>query len=144
MSVRPKAFALLATLSAAIAVVAGCATDNTNEPAAKSGTPAPTSQAAPTTGAYAHGKITDAAAKDLCARLERTLSDWRVQTPTLGKGGLNILVQEWAAVNGGLNAEILMDRSVIDKVTIDNCADTRDQAIKALEIPDFAAGLVGL
>ena len=143
MSVRPKAIALLATMAAAVAVAAGCATDNTSQPGAKSATPAPTSQGAPTTGAYAHGKVTDAAAKDLCARLDRTLSDWRVQTPTLGKGGLNILVQEWAAVNGGLNGEIIMDRTIIDKITIDNCADTRDQALKALEIPDFAAGLVG-
>ncbi|MFR9753190.1 hypothetical protein ACL02S_19435 [Nocardia sp. 004] len=69
------------------------------------------------------------------------LSNWRVQGPTLGKIGLNALVHEWALVNGAINATVLADKPIIDRLTSESCPDVRRQALDALELPDLASGL---
>lgn len=71
------------------------------------------------------------------------LPNWRTYTTGLGKAGLNMVVQQWAAENGGLNIAVLKDRSMVDKATHESCADVREQTIKALEVPDLASALAG-
>ncbi|KAA0023188.1 hypothetical protein FOY51_11305 [Antrihabitans cavernicola] len=137
--------ALIAGALATVAI-AGCGSqDNGTATSAPSsvGQKAPAASQAPTGNAGGTDNIGNEAAKKLCSDIEAQLSDWRVQGPTLGKPGLNILVQTWAAQNGLINAQIVRDRTIIDKITTDNCADTRQQAIEALNIPDLASGLVG-
>lgn len=149
--VRPTSrIVLLAGVIAAFAAVAACGDPESDQAASSSSptTTAPpppsTTQAPPTTGAVAD--IAPAAQLDLCTRIEGTLSDWRVQGPTLGTPALNLLVQEWAFANGGLelNARIVGDRGIPDAITSATCPDTRRQAIEALNLPDLASGLVGL
>lgn len=133
---------------AAIALIAGCGgggTTGTPEPAGSSGS-------ATSTAAHASGSVTsskaqgpvevpDQVAKQLCDRIQPQLSDWRVQGPTLGRVALNITVHEWAALNGGINMQILGDKSVVDRITSTTCSDVRSQALQALELPDLAAGI---
>ncbi|MGU3434028.1 hypothetical protein ACNHUS_13535 [Actinomycetes bacterium M1A6_2h] len=124
---------------AAVLAVAGCATGTTTtEPTTSATTtvPATTTPAGPT--------VTDAQAQKLCSDIEAQLQDWRVQGPTLGRAGLNILVQTWAAESGTINLSVLQDRALVDRVTTDTCADVRTQAIQELAIPDLASGLVGI
>ena len=87
--------------------------------------------------------MTSDQAETLCRDLEAQLSNWRTQGPTLGRGGLNILVQTWAA-QYGLNAAVVQNRAIVDDATEETCGDVRSQAIDLLEIPDLASGLVGL
>ncbi len=133
---------------AAIALIAGCGgggTTGSPEPAGSSG-PA-TSTAAHASGSATAGKtqgpveVPDQVAKQLCDRIQPQLSDWRVQGPTLGRVALNITVHEWAALNGGLNMQVLGDKSVVDRITTTSCPDVRSQALQALELSDLAAGI---
>ncbi|MGB7363434.1 MAG: hypothetical protein WA931_10390 [Rhodococcus sp. (in: high G+C Gram-positive bacteria)] len=87
--------------------------------------------------------VTDEQAAALCTDLEAQLSNWRVQGATVGRGGLNILVQTWAA-RYGLNGVVISNRSIVDTATTDSCSDIRDQVVRILDIPDLASGLVGL
>lgn len=144
MAVRRSGIALLATGAIAALTLTGCG--NSTDGNSATPTPAPTSAPAttPAPSSQAGGpEISDQAADKLCSDIAGQLSDWRVQGPTLGKPGLNILVQTWAAQNGVINAAVVRDRSIIDKVTSEKCADTRQQAIEALNIPDLASGLLG-
>lgn len=122
--------------------IAACAGDPapSTEPTSAPTAPATTTAAPPPAGPT----ITDQQAQTLCSDLEQQLSDWRLQGPTLGRGGLNILVQNWAAASGSINIAVLQDRSIVDTVTIDTCPDVRTQAVELLDIPDLASGLVGL
>ncbi|MEU1986177.1 hypothetical protein [Nocardia sp. NPDC019395] len=88
--------------------------------------------------------VTDKAAQNLCDMMRPELSNWRVQGPTLGRVGLNLMVHEWALTNGIGNAAVLADKGVVDRATTETCPDVRTQAIEALEIPDLASGLASL
>lgn len=143
MSVRPNGIAWLAGAAAVVALAAGCTSESNNTPPGGTSPSLVPSSGLPTSTVPSSGNVSEAAAKDLCTRIEGTLSDWRVQGPTLGRPGLNILVQEWAARNGGLNIEIIKDRTIVDQVTSATCADVRQQALSALDLPDLASGLVG-
>ncbi|MEU1524014.1 hypothetical protein ABZ413_17620 [Nocardia rhamnosiphila] len=100
-------------------------------------TSATTSSAAPATPL----EVSDKAAQNLCDMMRPELSNWRVQGPTLGRIGLNAMVHEWALTNGGINAQVLADKAVVDRVTVKACPDVHDEAVQALELPDLAAGL---
>ena len=146
---RSNRIVLLVGVIAAFATATACADPESDQTASSSSTttapPSPsTTQAAPTTNSVAD--ITPQAQQDLCTRIDGTLSDWRVQGPTLGTPALNLLVQEWAFANGGLelNARIVRDRGIPDAITTATCPDSRRQAIEALNLPDLASGLVGL
>ncbi|HEY5857605.1 MAG TPA: hypothetical protein VIW24_27135 [Aldersonia sp.] len=130
---------------AVIAVlVTGCG-GNTENPPPASTPPSPTpSPQAPTPTEPGTPGVSEQAAQNLCDAIEAELSNWRVQGPTLGKPGLNLLVQQWAAQNGNLNIYVLRDRTIVDDATKSACPDVRQQAIDALEIPDLASGLVGI
>lgn len=82
------------------------------------------------------------AAKNLCDMMRPELSNWRIQGPTIGRVGLNAMVHEWALTNGAINARVLADKPVVDRVTTEACPDVRQQAIEALNLPDLASGLV--
>lgn len=82
------------------------------------------------------------AAKNLCDMMRPELSNWRIQGPTIGRVGLNAMVHEWALTNGAINARVLADKPVVDRVTTEVCPDVRQQAIEALNLPDLASGLV--
>ncbi|MGW4244122.1 hypothetical protein [Nocardia sp. NPDC004722] len=132
---------------AALALVAACG-DNSSTGSTQpkgSGSPltstvAPSGSGAPTTGANGAGlNVTDDQAKQLCDLLRPQLSDWRVQTPTMDKVSLNATVIQWAAQNGLF---LPNERGVVDRVTTKSCPDVRSEAIKAIEIPDLASGLV--
>jgi hypothetical protein len=98
-------------------------------------TSATTSSAAPATPL----EVSDKAAQNLCDMMRPELSNWRVQGPTLGRIGLNAMVHEWALTNGGIN--VLADKAVVDRVTLEACSDVHDEAVRALELPDLASGL---
>ncbi|WP_245664589.1 hypothetical protein [Nocardia grenadensis] len=100
-------------------------------------TSATTSSAAPATPL----EVSDKAAQNLCDMMRPELSNWRVQGPTLGRIGLNAMVHEWALTNGGINAQVLADKAVVDRVTVKVCPDVHDEAVQALELPDLASGL---
>nr|WP_280252585.1 hypothetical protein [Nocardia abscessus] len=85
--------------------------------------------------------IPPAPATQLCDMIRPELSNWRIQGGTLGKIGLNALVHEWALRNGGINAAVLGDKAIVDRVTTKSCPDVRQQAVEALGIPDLASGL---
>ena len=125
-------------LAAATVALASCAggTDTTSP---STTTAAPTT----TTAAPATPTVSEDQAQSLCTDLEAQLSNWRVQGPTVGRGGLNILVQTWAA-RYGLNAAVIQNRGIVDTAATDSCADVRSQVVDILEIPDLASGLVGL
>lgn len=86
-------------------------------------------------------EVSDQAARNLCDMMEPELSNWRVQGPTLGRVGLNAMVHEWALTNGAINAQVLGDKAVVDRVTTEACPDVHTQAVQALELPDLASGL---
>lgn len=86
-------------------------------------------------------EIPDKAAQNLCDMMRPELSNWRVQGPTLGRIGLNAMVHEWALTNGGINAQVLGDKAVVDRVTTETCPDVHTEAVQALELPDLASGL---
>ncbi len=112
------------------------------------GTSAAASSASATTSATASSaapatplEVSDKAAQNLCDMMRPELSNWRVQGPTLGRIGLNAMVHEWALTNGGINAQVLGDKAVVDRATVKACPDVHDQAVQALELPDLASGL---
>ncbi|MFI2230794.1 hypothetical protein [Nocardia testacea] len=86
-------------------------------------------------------EVSDKAAQNLCDMMRPELSNWRVQGPTLGRIGLNAMVHEWALTNGGINAQVLADKAVVDRATVQACSDVHDEAVRALELPDLASGL---
>jgi len=100
---------------AVIAVlVTGCSGGDTESPPPASTPPSPApSPQAPTPTAPGTPEVSEQAAQNLCDAIEAELSNWRVQGPTLGKPGLNLLVQQWAAQNGNLNIDVLRDPKVI-------------------------------
>ncbi|MFE3545707.1 hypothetical protein ACFXK0_22315 [Nocardia sp. NPDC059177] len=129
------------SLTAALAVLALTACGGT-EPES-SGAAGSTSSVAPTTTVSKPGEvvISDAAAAQLCDLIRPELSNFRVQGPTLGRFSLNAMVHEWALRNGGINAQVLADKAIVDRVTTASCADVRTEALTALELPNLAAGL---
>ncbi|KAA0926065.1 hypothetical protein CH256_22630 [Rhodococcus sp. 05-2254-6] len=139
-SIAGRSAVALAGAAALLVVATACSTDTTNTGSSSTTTVAPTpTVTAPPAGAA----ITDAQKQQLCTDLEAQLSNWRVQGPTLGRGGLNILVQTWAAQSGVINLQVVQDRAIIDDITTETCSDVRDEAIRSLDIPDLASGLVG-
>ncbi|MFC8181233.1 MULTISPECIES: hypothetical protein [Nocardiaceae] len=130
--------------AAAVVGLAACGTDSANTGSSASLTSTTTAPVTTTTDAAAAGDtITDQQKQQLCTDLGEQLQEWRIQGPTLGRGGLNIVVQTWAAQSGVINLQVVQNRSIIDDITIDNCSDVRDEALRSLDIPDLASGLVG-
>ena len=141
MPTRRSRSVWLAGAVCALALTAACQSESPQTPS-KPSSVVPSAVAPSVTNPAAPG-VSDAAAQALCASIQAELSNWRVQGPTLGKGGLNIVVQTWAAHNGTVNMEVLRDRAMVDKITLASCPDVRRQAIDLLETPDLASGLVG-
>ncbi|MGF0312562.1 hypothetical protein [Rhodococcus sp. IEGM1428] len=139
-SIAGRSAVALAGAAALLTLVGACSTDTTNTGSSSSTTVAPTTTVTTTP---AEAVITDAQKQQLCTDLEAQLSNWRVQGPTLGRGGLNILVQTWAAQSGVINLQVVQNRAIVDDVTKETCSDVRDEAIRSLDIPDLASGLVG-
>ncbi|MGK8524465.1 hypothetical protein ACRS6B_24230 [Nocardia asteroides] len=135
---------LVAGVLAAAALTA-CGSESSPAPTGSADSTTASATAAPgTTSARvtpASPEISDAAAAQLCDLIRPELSNWRIQGGTLGRIGLNALVHEWALRNGGINAAVLADKPIVDRVTIKSCPDVRQQAVDALGIPDLAAGL---
>lgn len=138
--IRRGATALIGA-AATIALVGACSTDSANTGSSEELTT--TAPAVTTTAAPAQPTLDDAQKERLCTDLEAQLSNWRVQGPTIGRGGLNILVQTWAAQSGVINLQVVQNRALVDEVASETCPQVRDDAIAALDIPDLASGLVG-
>ncbi|MBL1074406.1 hypothetical protein JK358_08350 [Nocardia sp. 2] len=149
---RVRRAPLLIAAAGIVALTAACGGTNSGS-AQPSGSTAPNTSApgtttpgktTPNTGSGTGNQVTvsDAAATQLCDMLRPQLSDWRVQGPTLGKIAYNTTVHEWAVRNGGINLQVLGDKDVIDRITVANCSDVRDQALSALEMQSMAAGLL--
>lgn len=138
-----RAAVSLVAAAAVVGSIAACSTDSTTTGSSSSLTS--TTTAAPTTTAEtsAAGGITDQQKQQLCTDLGEQLQEWRIQGPTLGRGGLNIVVQTWAAQSGVINLQVVQNRAIVDDITIENCPDVRDEAMRSLDIPDLASGLVG-
>ncbi|MEU4317220.1 hypothetical protein AB0F85_02375 [Nocardia fluminea] len=113
-------------------VVAGCAT-STEAP--DPGLP-PSTEGAPT--------ISDEAAVHLCEMMAPDLDNWRAQGVNVARVSFNATVQNWAVRSGGINVAVARNREVIDTVTQQHCADVRQQAIQALDVPDLASALAGV
>ncbi|MDZ7929573.1 hypothetical protein [Rhodococcus sp. NPDC076796] len=139
-SIAARSVVAVASAAALLAVLGACSTDTTNTGSSSTTTVAPTTTV---TAPPADAVITDAQKQQLCTDLEAQLSNWRVQGPTLGRGGLNILVQTWAAQSGVINLQVVQNRAIVDDITTETCSDVRDEAIRSLDIPDLASGLVG-
>ncbi|KQU57276.1 hypothetical protein ASG84_16930 [Rhodococcus sp. Leaf278] len=139
-SIAGRSAVALAGAAALLTLVGACSTDTTNTGSSSTTTVAPTTTI---TSTPAQAVITDAQKQQLCTDLEAQLSNWRVQGPTLGRGGLNILVQTWAAQSGVINLQVVQNRAIVDDITTETCSDVRDEAIRSLDIPDLASGLVG-
>ncbi|WP_280243132.1 hypothetical protein [Nocardia abscessus] len=136
---------LLVAGALAAAALTACGSETSPDPTGSSSSTTASATATPgtTSGSVtpASPEISDAAAAQLCDMIRPELSNWRIQGGTLGKIGLNALVHEWALRNGGINAAVLGDKPIVDRVTTKSCADVRQQAIEALGIPDLASGL---
>ncbi|MFD3427039.1 hypothetical protein [Nocardia fluminea] len=113
-------------------VVAGCAT-STEAP--DPGLP-PSAQGAP--------EISDEAAVHLCEMMAPDLDNWRAQGVNVARVSFNATVQNWAVRSGGINVAVARNREVIDTVTQQHCADVRQQAVQALDVPDLASALAGV
>lgn len=143
---RSRQRSALAAGGVAVALfVTGCGSGG-NGTGDNSPPPAPPSQSSPTAtqDGEVPGGVTAAQAQNLCTEMEKQLQSWRTYTPTIGKAGLNTLVGEWITRNGLDPIAFLRDKSRIDTITQSACPDIREGAISALEIPDLAAGLIGL
>ncbi|MGB3370412.1 MAG: hypothetical protein WBD41_24820 [Rhodococcus sp. (in: high G+C Gram-positive bacteria)] len=136
-----RAAVSLAGAAAVLLTVGACGTDSTSTGSSSSLTP--TMTAAPTTEPAVAGGVTEQQSQQLCTDLSEQLQEWRIQGPTLGRGGLNIVVQTWAAQSGAINLQVVQNRSIVDDVTIATCPDVREEAMRSLDIPDLASGLVG-
>ncbi|WP_040795253.1 hypothetical protein [Nocardia higoensis] len=99
-----------------------------------------TTTATPTTTAEAEPAVGDAAAQSLCDAIRSELSNFRVQGPTLGRVGMNLIVHPWGLQNG---IDVLNNKTVVDTVTTATCPEVRQEAIEALEVPDLATVIVG-
>lgn len=125
--------------AATITVLGACAPGSAPAP----GTPTDPAPADTSVPAALPGGVTEAQAADLCTRIDGQLQSWRTYTPSMNKPGLNLLVGEWGAAHGVDLIALAGDRGRIDEITAAQCPDIRDEALKALEIPDFASALVG-
>lgn len=139
-SIAGRSAVALVGAAALLAVAGACSTDTTNTGSSSTTTTAPSTTVTTTP---VEAAVTDAQKQQLCTDLEAQLSNWRVQGPTLGRGGLNILVQTWAAQSGVINLQVVQNRALVDDITKETCSDVRDEAIRSLDIPDLASGLVG-
>lgn len=137
-----RAAVSLVGAAAVVATVGACSTDSATTGSSSSLT-STTTDAPSTTAPVAADGITDQQKQQLCSDLGEQLQEWRIQGPTLGRGGLNIVVQTWAAQSGVINLQVVQNRAIVDDITIENCPDVRDEAMRSLDIPDLASGLVG-
>ncbi len=127
---------------AVLATISACSTESA--PTGSSSTLTTTPTVSPTTTQPALAdSISEQQRQQLCTDLGEQLQEWRIQGPTLGRGGLNIVVQTWAAQSGAINVQVARNRAVVDDITIAVCPDTRTEAMRSLDIPDLASGLVG-
>ncbi|MFD6857621.1 hypothetical protein ACFWCF_09785 [Rhodococcus sp. NPDC060090] len=125
-----------AAAAAMIGLLGACAPGTTADPTTSNTPPASEPAQGP-------GGVTEAQAADLCARMEGQLQSWRTYTPSVGKGGLNILVGEWGAANGVDLIALAGDRARVDTITSEQCSQVRDETLSSLQIPDLASALVG-
>lgn len=147
-SIRQTTITLAAAL-AALAALTGCNADGSgsllptttstshpdvtitfNSPSATSDVPRPDS-------------VTPEAAKQLCDKISPKIDEWRDESPAARRTDFNLIVHDWAARNGGLNTQVIADRAVVDRITTQNCPDTRRQALDTLQISALADALVG-
>nr|WP_296771764.1 hypothetical protein [Rhodococcus sp. (in: high G+C Gram-positive bacteria)] len=129
--------------AAVVSIVGGCSTDSTTTGSSSTLTTTTTVPATTSSAPAGAEGITDQQKQQLCSDLGEQLQEWRIQGPTLGRGGLNIVVQTWAAQSGVINLQIVQNRGIVDEITIENCPDVRTEAMTSLDIPDLASGLVG-
>ncbi|HLS79251.1 MAG TPA: hypothetical protein VK083_20920 [Nocardia sp.] len=132
-------------LAAALAVagtLSACGSSGDPGHTAHTGTPTSqtTATASPTTTAKPGPTVSDAAAQSLCDAIRPELSNFRVQGPTLGRVGMNLIVHPWGLQHG---IDVLNNKSVVDTVTSQTCPEVRQEAIEALEVPDLASVIVG-
>jgi hypothetical protein len=128
--------------AAVVGSIGACSTDGAPTGSSSTSTTTAPSEATTTTAVPAVG-ITDQQKQQLCTDLGEQLQEWRIQGPTLGRGGLNIVVQTWAAQSGAINLQVVQNRAIVDEITMENCSDVRQEAMTSLDIPDLASGLVG-
>ncbi|MGA9874017.1 MAG: hypothetical protein WBQ44_23135 [Rhodococcus sp. (in: high G+C Gram-positive bacteria)] len=138
-----RAAVSLVGAAAVLASVGACATDTGNTGSSQSLTPTTSADLPATSQAAPAGAITDQQREQLCTDLGEQLQEWRIQGPTLGRGGLNIVVQTWAAQSGVINLQVVQNRAIVDEITSAQCPDVREEAMRSLDIPDLASGLVG-
>ncbi|MEV0294863.1 hypothetical protein [Nocardia sp. NPDC050710] len=136
---------LLVAGAFAAAALTACGTTDNPTPTGSSGST--TSAPGATTGATGTGTqkptptVSNAAATALCDAIRPELSNFRVQGPTLGRVGLNLIVHPWGLQH---SIDVLGNKAVVDQVTSKSCPDVRQQAIEALSTPDLASVIVGL
>ncbi len=141
---RPGRVAVSIVGAAALAATIGaCSTDSATTGSSSDLAPTSTPATPTTTQVDPADAITAEQRQQLCSDLSEQLQEWRIQGPTLGRGGLNIVVQTWAAQSGVINLQIVQNRSIVDDITIEDCPDVREEAMRSLDIPDLASGLVG-
>lgn len=136
---------LVAGALGATALVAACSDADNREPAPATPTDSSITLSMPSATAQVPDpdEVGPAAGKQLCDMMSPEIDKWRAAGAAVARVSFNGTVHNWAVRNGGLNDTVLKDRSVIDKITTENCADVREQALEALDASDLAAALVG-
>lgn len=131
---------LVAAAFAVTATVSACGSSGDPDPTAHTATSTSATTAKPTATTQAEPTVSDTAAQSLCDAIRPELSNFRVQGPTLGRVGMNLIVHPWGLQNG---IDVLNHKSVVDTVTMKTCPEVRQEAIEALEVPDLATVIVG-
>ncbi|WP_067903967.1 hypothetical protein [Nocardia vaccinii] len=145
-SIRQTTITLTAAM-AALAAVTGCTAGGsdplTTTPTSHPGVTITFTSPSATSDVPRPDSVTPEAAKQLCDKISPKIDEWRKQSSAARKADFNLIVHDWAARNGGLNTQVIADRAVVDRITTQNCPDTRRQALDALRISTLADGLVG-
>ncbi|WP_254206916.1 hypothetical protein [Nocardia alni] len=144
---RGRQVVFCTTALAVLAAVTGCAGSGSNPlpvtPTSHSGITMTFTSPSATTDFPRPDAVTPESAKQLCDMISPKIGDWRNQSATARKADFNLVVHDWAARSGGLNTQVLEDRTMVDRITSQTCPATRQQALDALQISDLADGLIG-
>ncbi|WP_327096123.1 hypothetical protein OIE68_40315 [Nocardia vinacea] len=134
-----RSFLAVGTLG--LAALTGCSDNNDNAEKVVTRTLPTTSR--PTSSPSTGPDITPQAARQLCDMIGTEIDNWRDQGTVIAKVSFNGTVQDWAIRNDGLNDDVIRDKTIIDRVTVQTCPDVRQRALDVLDTDNLADALIG-
>ncbi|WP_433714093.1 hypothetical protein ACQP2U_08075 [Nocardia sp. CA-084685] len=132
---------LLAVGALGLAALTGCSDNNDNHDGVMTSTLPTTSR--PTSATSTAPDITPQATRQLCDMIGTEIDNWRDQGTTIAKVSFNGTVQDWAARNDSLNDDVIRDKTIIDRITVQTCPDVRQRALDVLHTDNLADALIG-